>query len=209
MSNKCSFSIAIMNPKDIQDINQIIVKYADTTLNSSSHFYFDKQPINFNQIHHDFIFFQISYENESFLNEKLEKMIGELDKLNTDYILRNEKNGKMLVFLDFSGELIIKFDNLNIIKKDTFKKIDELKLIKNEFGYCKGFKPTFRPMELKPIDSTHVKPEKIYLFSNSSENLLKLKEFLSKEIMKIDSEFELDFTVYSKSLVEKLYVKKV
>ncbi len=204
MPLKNNFSIAIMKPEDIDRINQIVSKYAEITMNSSSHIYFDRQPINPSQIVQDFTFFYLNQENEDLLNETLDKMVKDLDGLNTDYILRDEISGKMIVFLNFSGELTIKFDNLKTIKKGTFKKIDELKLTENELGYCKGFIPTFRPVESRPLDSIYTKPEKIYLFSDSSENLLKLKECISQKVMEIDSELELGFMTYTKSFVEKL-----
>ena len=82
----------------------------------------------------------------------------------------------------------IKFDNLNEIPKGTYKKIDDLKYLKTEFGYCKGYMPTFRPLEGKPINNKEIKDEHIYVFSNSDENMAKLREVICKKIMEINAD---------------------
>ena len=73
---------------------------------------------------------------------------------------------------------------------DLYCNFDKLKQSKTEFGYCKGYKPDFRPIESKLIKNVKVEPEKIYLFSDSRENLSKLTDHLSEKIMEIDSNLE-------------------
>ena len=105
-------------------------------------------------------------ESESLLDEKINKIIEELNELDSDYTLRDEESGKMIVAIDFVGMLIIKFNDIDRINEGTYKRIDELKKTKGEFGYCKGYKPDFRPMEGKLVENVKIHPEKIFLFSD-------------------------------------------
>ena len=91
----------------------------------------------------------------------------------------------------------IKFDNIKCISKGTYKKIDELKQSKTEFGYCKGYKPDFRPIESNPVENVTIPDEKIYLFSDSRENILKLSEYLSEKANEIDSDLEVEFILFT------------
>lgn len=192
-----NLSLVIMNPEKITEINNIVIRYAFNNMTTSSHVYFDRQPINPNQIIEDIIFFKLISENESGVKKKLNDLIKELDEVKTDYYIRDEKTGLLIVKIDFAGTITIGFDNIKIINEGTFKRIDELKLLKTEFGYCKGFRPSFRPVESKSIEGTIVKPELIYLFSDSSENLSKLKEFMCEKIMEIDSNFKVEFETFT------------
>lgn len=196
MTIKKNFSIVIMNPEMIDNINKIIIEYATITMNSSSHMYFDRQPIDPNNIASDITFFQLNAENDLRINKRLNEMIEKLDKLNTDYYIRDEETQRLMVEIKFAGELYVKFDDIPIIKQGTYDRIDSLKLLKNEYGYCKGFKPSFRPVESKPTEDVFVNPEIIYLFSDSSENLSKLRNYLSEKIKEIDTDFELEFIPY-------------
>lgn len=186
-----------MDTGKINDFDEHLSKYANITKKSFSHILFDTHPISSDEITHDITFFQIKAENETLLEEKLNNLIEILDTLDSDYILRDEDTGKMIVTLDFVGMLKIKFSNVKIIKEGTYRKIDELKHTKTEFGYCKGYKPDFRPFEEKPVENITVQPEKIYLFSDSRENLSKLNEYLSEKIMEIDSKLELEFILFT------------
>ena len=103
----------------------------------------------------------------------------------------------MLVYVKFVGILRIKFDKMKTIKKGTYKKIDELKDLNTEFGICKGYMPDFRPIESQPIENVNIKPESIYIYCHSQENLMKLKDILTEKIMEIDSDLEIDFKQYS------------
>lgn len=75
------------------------------------------------------------------------------------------KTGEFSTTIASVGGIYIKFDNLKIVPKGTYKQIDELKNIKTEFGYTKGYKPPFRPLEGISLEDTKIKNEVIYLFS--------------------------------------------
>lgn len=86
---------------------------------------------------------------------------------------------------------------MKTIKKGTYEKIDELKSHKSEFGFCKGYKPNYHPIETQSIENKDIKHESIYLFSHSQEELLKLKEELIEKIMEIDSDLEIGFRQFT------------
>lgn len=194
---KRNLAIAVMNNECISKFEGIISKYTNSIKKSHSHIIFDTQPVNPEDIAYDLIFFQLESENESLFDEKLNEIIEELNKLDSDYTLRDEDNGKMIVALDFVGMLTIKFDDINCIKEGTYEKIDDLKQTKEEFGYCKGYKPDFRPMEEKLIENVKIQPEKIFLFSDSKENILKLKDFLSEKVIEINPNLEVVFMPFT------------
>jgi hypothetical protein len=200
MVNRTNFAIAIMDYEKIDEINRIIGKFAKIARETSSHILFDTMPVAPSEITHDLTFFQIETDDDFILNKKLKDMISNLDESNTDYILRNEDSGELVVFPEYVGSIRIKFDNLEIVKKGTYKRIDELKLLKTEMGYCKGYKPKFRPIEENPIEGKAIKDETIYLFSDSSENLLKFNDFLCEKVMEIDEKFELEVETFYKGL---------
>lgn len=194
---KKNYAITNLETEKIQDVNNIIRKYASITLKSSSHIYFDMQPTNSNEIIEDMTFFQLKAEDEAGLNEKFNELTEEINQIIRNYAIRDENTGEMLVYLKFVGELSIKFDNMSFIKEGTYKKIDELKNLKTEFGICRGYKPNMRVMEGQHIENMKNKPEGIYLLCHSQENLMKLKDLLSEKIMEIDSDFEIEFTQFS------------
>lgn len=198
MAIQRNYVVGIINHEKIKDVNKVIFSYSNVTQESTSHMYFAKQPVNPEKYVPDATFFQLEAENEDSLNKKVNDLIGDLDNLDEDYVLKDEESGKLLSVVEFGGKLYVKFDNLKTIKKGTFKQIDDLKQIKTEFGYSRGFKPDFRPLEEIPIENLEVNPEIIYLISDSSENLSKFKEHVSKKVMEIDSNFELDFTHFRK-----------
>lgn len=185
-----------METEKIHDVNKIILKYATITFQSSSETYFNMAPIN-KEVIKDMTFFQLESEDESGLNEKFKELTKEIDQLIRNYAIRDENTGELLVYLKFVGELSIKFDNMSFIKEGTYKKIDELKNLKSEFGICRGYKPNFRIIEGQYLENKYIKPEGIYLLCHSQENLMKLKELLSEKIMEIDSDFEIEFTQFS------------
>lgn len=49
MSIKENFAVSILDFDKITDMNNIILKYADITMQSSSYLIFDKQPLNTNE----------------------------------------------------------------------------------------------------------------------------------------------------------------
>ena len=100
-----------------------------------------------------------------------------------DYVLRDGETGEMLVTVRYGGQIAIKF---------------ELKSFNADFGYCKGFKPNFRPIEGNSIEDLNINPEVIYITADSSENLIKLKDFLTDKVKEIDSGLEVEFTWFFK-----------
>ena len=196
MAVKKNYAITNLETEKIPDINSIIREYATITLQSSSHTYFDMEPINSNEIIEDMTFFQLEAEDESALDKKFKELTDEINRLIRNYAIRDEDTGELLVYLKFVGELSIKFDNMSVIKEGTYKKIDELKNLKTEFGICRGYKPNFRLMEGQHFEKINNKPEGIYLLCQSQENLMKLKELLSERIMEIDSDFVIEFTQF-------------
>ena len=197
MTVKKNLAAAIMHTERIGDFDEIISQNANITKKSFSHIIFDTQPVNQDEITHDITFFQIEGEDESAVEEKLNSLIEKLDELHSDYTLRDEDRGKMIVALDFVGMLKINFDNIKIIEKGTYKKIDDLKHTETEFGYCKGYKPDFRPIEGNPIENAKIEPEKIFLFSDSRENITKLSDYLTEKVMEIDSSFEVEYIAFT------------
>ena len=198
MSIKRNYILGIINDKTILEFEGVISRYASMSRASSSNMYFSKQPIDSGEISQDVIFFQIESENESILDKKVNDLISELNELGGDYVLRDDETGEMLVTVRYGGQIAIKFDNLKTLKKGTFEKIDELKSFNADFGYCKGFKPNFRPIEGNSIEDLNVNPEVIYITADSSENLLKLRDFLTTKVKEIDSDLEVEFTWFFK-----------
>lgn len=203
MSIKRELAITVLDSEKINEINKIIVKNTEIVMQSSSHIYFDTQPINPDEIVQDITFFQIEADDKASLENKLNLLIEKLDQANVDYALRDQNTGEMLVYVKFVGVIYIDFNDIKIIKEGTYAKIDELKNFKTEHGICKGYKPDFRPKESHPIGNIKLKTEKIYLFCHSEENLLKLKEILSEKIMEINPELKLGYREYSEKDIEK------
>ena len=193
MALKRKFSLAVIDSEKIDEINEIVKKYAISFKQYSSYHYFKVNPANLDDYLLDITFFQLESENRSGLDKRLKEMIETINQLNTIYAIRDEESREMIVAIDYISELHIKFDHLKIIKKNTYKKIDELKHVKTEFGICKSYNPNFRPLENKPLENVEIKHEIIYLFSKSEENFSKLKTMISEKIMEIDSDFEIEF----------------
>ncbi|MBQ7928347.1 MAG: hypothetical protein IJ287_06350 [Methanobrevibacter sp.] len=177
-----------MDTEKISQFNQIILKHANTIRQASSNVLFNTYPIDMGNIVQDLTYFNIEAEDEKGLEENLNNLIEELNQMNCDYCLVNEDTREFIEYVQFVGSVDIKFDNLTEIPKGTYKKIDELKYLKTEFGYCKGYMPTFRPLEGKPINNKEIKDEHIYVFSNSDENMAKLREVICKKIMEINAD---------------------
>ena len=184
-----------MDIEKIPDVNETILKYSVSSSQYSSHEYINLPHINFDELVPDITFFKMTCENEAELDNHINDMIEELDKIGTHYTLRNEDSGELLVSINSVGALEIKFNKIKILEKGTYEKIDELKSLKNEFGTCRGFKPQFRPLEGNSIENVKINPESIYMFSNSQEDLLKLKDYLSEKVMDINPDFELKFEI--------------
>ena len=195
MAVKKNYAITNLETEKIPDVNNIIRKYSTISFRSSSHIYFDMEPVN-NEVIEDMTFFKLEAEDESSLDEKFKELTNEIDQIISNYAIRDENTGELLVYLKFVGELSIKFDNMNFIKEGTYEKIDELKNFKSEFGICRGYKPNFRLMEGQYYENLNNKPEGIYLLCRSQENLMQLKELLSEKIMEIDPDFVIEFTQF-------------
>lgn len=191
-----NFSIAIFDNDRISDVNNVVVKYADFLRRSSSHMLFNIEPVNLNEVYEDLSFFTLSSDNENSLNDKLNELIESLDTLDTNYNLRNEDTKEMIVNIHSLVGLDILFKNINMIPEGTYKKIDDLKNKNFKFGYTKGYKPTFRPLESKLIEGVDIQNEIIYLFADSSENMSKLKEELSEKVMEINPDFIIEFRYF-------------
>lgn len=187
MAIKKKFSIAIVDVEKIDEINQIIIKYSTDMLQYSTHAYFNLIPIHSDDIFMDITFFQLEAENDSDLEKTLNDLIEDVNLLNTQYAIRDEATHDMIVEIAQVISLHIKFDNVKSIKNGTYAKIDQMNHLKTEFGICKTYNPNFRPMEGVSVENMKVEPEIIYIFSDTAENLSKLKSFVSEKILEIDS----------------------
>ena len=186
------FSVAIVDIEKIEEVNEVIVKYATSIQQYSTYFYFKLSPIHADDVKMDITLFQLKSENEVSLNKKLKDLIKELDQLNTGYAIRDEDTFEMIVTIEHVIALVIKFDNVKFIKEGTYEKIDRFNHLKTEFGICKNYNPNFRPIVNKSIENINVGDETIYLFSDTAENLSKLKTMICEKIMQIDSDFEIE-----------------
>ena len=189
---KKKFSIAIVDIERIGDVNNIILKYTTTIQQYSTYFYFNLNPVHVEDVCMDITFFQLESENQSSFDKKLNDLIEELNQLNTLYSLRDEDTGEIILKIEQVIALDIKFGNVKFLKEGTYEKIDAMNHLKTEFGICKNYNPNFRPLENISIENTDVNPETIYLFSDSAENLSKLKTLVSQKINDIDSNLEIE-----------------
>ena len=122
-------------------------------------------------------------------NHTLKDLINELGELCKYVTFIDRHSGDVLQYI---GRLTISFDKIKSIKIGTHDKIDELKVLKTEFGYCKGQKPDIRIMETSHAVNMGFS-EVIYLLSDSLDNLVKLDLLIEKELLDFDSNFELEF----------------
>lgn len=192
MAIKRKYSLAIVDIEKIDEINKIITKYTTDIEQYSTYFYFNLDPVRVEDVKMDITFFQLESENESSLNKQLNGLIEEINQLNTGYAIRDEDTAEMIVEIEHVIAFNIKFDNVKFIEKGTYEKIDGFNHLKTEFGICKTYNPNFRPLEDVSIENLVVKPEIIYLFSDSEEDLSKLKAFVTEKIMEINPDFEID-----------------
>ena len=189
---KRNLSLAIVDIERIAEINKILITYAAHVQEYSTHLYFNLDPIRAEDIYMDITLFRLESESKSDLDKQLKDLIEEMNQLNTGYAIRDEDTHEMIVEIEHLIALYIKFGNVKCIKEGTFKKIDEMNHLKTEFGICKTYNPNFRPVENMSIENMDIKPEIIYLFSDSAEDLSKLKEFVSDKIMEIDPDLEIE-----------------
>lgn len=196
MSIKKKFSLAIVDVEKIEEVNKTVIKHATNVQQYSSYLYFNLNPIHSEDVYMDITFFQLDSDNESSLNKKLNVLIDELDQLNTGYAIRDENTHEMIVEIEHVVALNIIFDNLEYVKKGTYEKIDAINYLKTEFGVCKAYNPNFRPIENTPIENKEVRPETIYLFADTAEDLSKLKVLIAEKVMEIDPNFEIEFAPF-------------
>lgn len=195
MTVKKNYLVGIMDDTKINEVNDIIATYATMTSQYTSFMFFSKQPIDTQNITNDITLFQLESENEITLNKTLNELINELNELNADYVLGDDDTKELIVTIDHVSKLFIKFDNIKTIKEGTFKKINELKKSRTEYGYCKGFNPEFRPLE-GPVGDKKINNEIMYLISDSSENLSKLTDYISQKVIEIDQDFIIESMVF-------------
>lgn len=196
MTIKRKYVIGIINDEKISEVNNILHKYVSLTKESSSHMFFMKQPIDPSKVSQDVTMFTMESESDEKMDEKVKDLIDELDGLNTDYVLRDDETGKLLVTVGYGGQISIKFDHVESIPKGTFEKIDELKSLHTDFGYCKGFKPNFRPLEGVSVANLEMEPEIIYITADSEENLFKFRDYVIQKVMEINPTLKTKFTLF-------------
>ena len=132
MAVKKNYTIGIMDERKIKEVNDVISKYADITMQSSSHRYFDKHPINADEVFQDVTFFQLKAEDDDSFDVKLSELIGNLDELDIDYMIMDDETKDLIVTVDYGGYILVKFDKINIIKPRTYDLIDEMKTMKTD-----------------------------------------------------------------------------
>ena len=196
MTIKRKYVIGIINDEKISEVNNILHKYASLTKESSSHMFFMKQPIDPSKVSQDVTMFTMESESDEKMDEKVKDLIDELEGLNTDYVLRDDETGKLLVTVGYGGQISIKFDHVESIPKGTFEKIDGLKSLHTDFGYCKGFKPNFRPLEGVSVADLEIEPEIIYITADSEENLFKFRDYVIQKVREIDPTLKTKFTLF-------------
>ncbi len=192
------YVIGIIDYDKIDEVNEVIHSYSNVTQESSSYIYFLKLPVTPKYVP-DTTFFQLEAENERSLDKKVNDLIKSLDEVTGYYVLKDEESGKLLSVVEHGGSLLIKFDNLSRLEEGIFKQIDDLKLSKTDFGFCRGFKPDFRPFEGNSIEDLKVNPELIYVISDSHENLSKFTDYLSDKVMEINPKLEVEFKHFRKA----------
>lgn len=190
------YALIIFDDEKIHDINQTVIQYSESSHKSASHFLFETEPINAEDTAQDLTYFRLSAEDDEGIKKKMDELIEELDKFDTFYSIRNLETGDVYTVIATVGALDIKFDNIKVIPKGTYKKIDAIKNIKVEYGYCKGYKPTFRPLEGNSIENLKINDETIYLFCKSSEDMKKLQDYLTEKIMEINPDFEIGTRIF-------------
>lgn len=189
---KRKFSVGIVDIEKIEEINNIILKYAASIEQHSTYDYFHLRPMNIKDVNQDVTVFYLEVENESERDKILNDLVEELNQLNTLYSLRDEDTGEIILIVEDAIALVIKFDNVKFMNEGTYEKIDAFNHLKTEFGICKNYNPRFRSVENISIENKPLEPETIYLFSESPEDLSKLKTLISQKIMEIDSNIEIE-----------------
>ena len=190
------FYLINFDESKIHDFNEIISQFSNFFHPYSSHYFFNLSIDASTVSTQDVTYFKLDAENEEGIDKKLRGLMEELDKFDTYYSIKDSETGKIYTVITTVGELDIKFDNFKSIPNGTYEKIDEIKNLITEFGCCKGFKPQFRVLEDKPIENYDVQPEIIYLFSDSSEHMINLQDYMSEKILEINPDFVIEPKVF-------------
>ena len=189
---KRKFSVGIVDIDKIEEINNIILKYASSIEQHSTYDYFNRRPMSGEDFNMDVTLFYLEVENESERDKIINDLVEELNQLNTLYAIRDEDTGEIVLIVENVIALEIKFDNVKFINEGTYEKIDALNHLKTEFGICKIYNPRFRSVENISIENKTLEPETVYLFSESAEDLSNLITLISQKVMEIDSNIEIE-----------------
>ena len=125
-------------------------------------------------------------------NHSVDDLIKDL-KMLCKYVTFKDIDSKKI--LQYIGTLIISFVNIKYLKPGTLKKLDEIKVLKTEFGYCKGNKPFMRPMETSHLINSGYS-ELIYLISDSIDNIIDLELLVENKVLEIDPNFKVEFRLF-------------
>ncbi|WP_405291091.1 hypothetical protein [Methanobrevibacter sp.] len=128
-------------------------------------------------------------------NHALKDLVKELGEL-CAYVTLKDCDTKEVIHS--VGKIIISFDKIDLIKIGTFEKLDKLKQLKTEFGYCKSYDVDSLGIKgPRPIEGMSARNmgfrDVIILVSNSLDNLVKLDLLIENQVLDIDSNFEVDF----------------
>lgn len=190
------FYLIIFNNDLIHEFNEILFKYSDSVYQSSSHYLFNVNLNNATVTSEDVSYFTLTADDEADMDKKLKELMEELNKLDSYYSIKDSESGEVYSIISKVGAVDIKFDNLDTIPEGVYKKIDRLKNCKMDFGYTKGYNPKFRVIEGKTIEDLEVQTETIYLFSDSSENMEKLHDYMTEKIKDIHPDFVIENRVF-------------
>lgn len=131
-------------------------------------------------------------------NHTLKDLIKELGELCCHVTFKDYETKEVIHCV---GKVTISFDKVDFVKIGTFEKLDKIKQLKTEFGYCKSYDVTSRGIKgPRPIEGMSAKNmgfvEVIILVSNSLDNLVKLYSLVENKVLEIDSKLEVDFEMF-------------
>ena len=196
MAIKKKFYLIIFNNDLIHEFNEILFKFSDSVYQSSSHYLFNVNLNTATITSEDVSYFTLTADDEASLDKKLKELMAELNKLDAYYSIKDSETGEVFSIISKVGAVDIKFDNMDTIPEGVYDKIDGLKNCKKEFGYTKGYNPKFRVMEGNSTKDFEVQTETIYLFSDSSENMDKLLDYMDEKIKNIHPDFLIENRVF-------------
>lgn len=132
-------------------------------------------------------------------NHTLKDLIKELGELCCHVTFKDYGTKDVIHYV---GKVTISFDKVDFVKIGTFEKLDKIKHLKTEWGYCKSHDVTSRGIKgPRPIEGMSAKNmgfvEVIILVSNSLDNLVKLDLLVENKVLEIDSKLEVDFEMFN------------